>query len=667
MNNEINNFFPGRADTIIGQLKVTKLRSGTVAPLYPGVNPPTVSHSGGEVPAGYSLTMSTSGGTIYYTTDGSDPRIPVAQSGGGGAVTLVAEDAAKRVLVPTEPATSTPGSILYEYWTGIGGQAVSDLTSQADYPDNPDGSTELTLFEAQTDWNENFGARISGYVHPPATGNFSFWISSDDNSELWLSTDENPANKALIAWEDGWSPAREWQTGNEHSDPVYLEYGNKYYIEALMKEGTGGDNLAVTWDGPRMSHGEPIPGAFLSPPALPDSWTKLNYDDSSWPSYGSGNAGVGYEKNPGDPVNFSDLIDIDVESGMYGINGTCYIRIPFNVGTLDLNYLRLNIKYDDGFVAYINGSVVASRNFTGTPLWNSSAGGSHDDALARVFEEIDITQHINKLQLGSNVLAIHGLNYGAGSSDFLISAELVAGQAGQGDVSPTATAYTGPITLNKSTTIKARVLNGAWSALHESAYAVGPVLDNLRITEIMYHPRETGNPDDPNEEFIELKNIGATPINLDWVRFTNGVDFTFGDIDLGPGEYVVVVAKLSAFNAQYPSFSGLIAGEYTGTRLANNGERIELEDAIGRTIHNFRYKDGWRSITDGDGFSLTLIDPTNPDLDSWDEKDSWRSSVAYGGSPGWDDSGILPNPGAVVINEVLAHSHGIAADWIELY
>lgn len=70
--------------------------------------------------------------------------------------------------------------------------------------------------------------------------------------------------------------------------------------------------------------------------------------------------------------------------------------------------------------------------------------------------------------------------------------------------------------------------------------------------------------------------------------------------------------------------------------------------------------------TDGDGFSLTILDPDNHDPNSWDEKDSWRASAFVGGSPTWDDTGILPDPGSVVINELLAHSH-LGSDWIELY
>ena len=232
---------------------------------------------------------------------------------------------------------------------------------------------------------------------------------------------------------------------------------------------------------------------------------------------------------------------------------------------------------------------------------------------------------------------------------------------------PVGTPYSGPVVLTKSTHVKARVLAASeWSALNEATFAVGPVADNVRITEIMYHPQDTNDPNDPNTEFIELKNIGSSTLNLNLVRFTNGVDFTFpDDIDVPAGGYVVVVKDQNAFMSRYPGFAGVIAGEYTGS-LNNGGERIKLEDAIGQTIHDFEYKDGWRPITDGGGFSLTLIDPTNSDPNSWSEKDSWRPSAYLGGSPGWDDAGIVPNPGAVVINEVMAHSH-LAPDWVELY
>jgi hypothetical protein len=228
-----------------------------------------------------------------------------------------------------------------------------------------------------------------------------------------------------------------------------------------------------------------------------------------------------------------------------------------------------------------------------------------------------------------------------------------------GNVSPTAVLFDGmPIVMNKSFTVKARVLNGTtWSALHEATYADNEVVNSLRITEIMYHPS------DPNTEFIELKNIGAGTINLNLAALTNGISFTFSDINLAPNAFVVVVEDPAAFAVRYPTFSGTIAGQYTG-RLDNAGEKIKLVDAAGAVIHDFSYKDGWYDLTDGLGFSLTVRDPLQ-NLLLWDQNEGWRTSLYEGGTPGGEDSVLAA--GSIVINEVLAHSHETATDWIELY
>jgi len=234
-----------------------------------------------------------------------------------------------------------------------------------------------------------------------------------------------------------------------------------------------------------------------------------------------------------------------------------------------------------------------------------------------------------------------------------------------------AVSYGSSITVANTLQLRSRVLDGGeWSALSEAVYGIATVAENLRITEIMYHAADPPEPSDYNDgdfEYVELKNVGVEPINLNLVAFTNGVEFTFNaSVLLGTDEHVIVVKNEIAFATRYPTFSGVIAGEYSGS-LDNGGEEIDLKDALGAEIHDFDFDDKWRPHTDGDGFSLTIIDPLNPDPNSWDEKDSWRASVYPFGSPGEDDSGILPNPGAIAINEVMAHSHDTAPDWIELY
>jgi hypothetical protein len=149
------------------------------------------------------------------------------------------------------------------------------------------------------------------------------------------------------------------------------------------------------------------------------------------------------------------------------------------------------------------------------------------------------------------------------------------------------------------------------------------------------------------------------------VRFTNGVDFTFPPLELAAGQYVLVVKDIDAFTARYGTDLNIV-GEYSGN-LDNAGERIELQDAAGQTILNFKYNDNWYDITDGMDFSLTIKDPAAADPNLWDDKSGWRPSADAGGSPGWDDTGELPALGEVVINELLAHSHAGQPDWIELH
>ncbi|MHC4370328.1 MAG: lamin tail domain-containing protein [Planctomycetota bacterium] len=403
-----------------------------------------------------------------------------------------------------------------------------------------------------------------------------------------------------------------------------------------------------------------VPVSFMG-----DTWrSETVFDDRMWLECTGAPGGVGYENSlPYGAPSYGPLITLDLEGQMYARNTTCYIRIPFVCESDDFSSMTLKARYDDGFVAYLNGVEAARRNFNGTPTWNSNARASHSDSAAVQFESIDVSGSLGLLARGQNLLAIHGLNTSTTSSDLLISVELTAekgGLTGGGAVSPNVLQYTGPITLGHSAHVKARVLSGGtWSALNETIFAIGPIAENLRITEIMY------NPTDPNEEFIELRNIGAETINLNLVGFADGIDFTFPALDLAAGEHVVAVRDENAFEAKYGAAVN-VAGQYSGA-LNNAGERIILEDAIGRTVLDFTFEDCWRSLTDGEGFSLTVIDPADPDPNSWNEKSSWRPSAYMAGSPGHDDSGIIPDPGAVVINELLARAGDGTSDWVELY
>ncbi|MHC4111478.1 MAG: lamin tail domain-containing protein, partial [Planctomycetota bacterium] len=327
------------------------------------------------------------------------------------------------------------GTILREYWTGITGQSVSDLTGNSNYPDNPSGSSEPTLFEAPEGWGNYYGTRMHGFLYPPTSGSYTFWIASDDNSELWLSTDPDPANKSRIANVPQWTNSREWNRFESQQSPlIMLTYGQKYYIEALQKEGDGGDNLAVAWERPGFSR-EVIDGQYLSP------WT------GSW-------------------------VATDVQDDMLGVNASLWTRIEFiieegDVGAYDT--LMLRIKYEDGFVAYLNGQYLTKRNAPTSLNWNSTATLNRPVEDSSVFEKINLNAFLDTLQSGKNVLAIHALNDNKNDDDFLILPELVAAR---NRVVPEYFKTATPGTFNISGAIS--VVSDVWLSTERTFYAGPP-------------------------------------------------------------------------------------------------------------------------------------------------------------------------------------------------
>ena len=193
-------------------------------------------------------------------------------------------------------------------------------------------------------------------------------------------------------------------------------------------------------------------------------------------------------------------------------------------------------------------------------------------------------------------------------------------------VSDQASAYAAPVPIEKATHVRARVLDdGTWSALEEVTFSPRSVAEGLRITEIMYHPAG------PNAEFIELCNISDSPINIHLVQLTEGVSFTCPDVALAAGEHALVVEDTEMFESRYGQ--GLpILGQYAG-RLSNSGERLTLTDATGQTILDFAYGDDWFDVTDGEDYSLVVMDPSLA-TSLWSHKTNWGPSALPGGSPG---------------------------------
>ena len=386
-------------------------------------------------------------------------------------------------------------------------------------------------------------------------------------------------------------------------------------------------------------------------------------------AWSEGPTGIGFE-NAGE--DFRGIIGTDVEAEMANVSASVFLRVPFAIQTqaeLDaMAGLYLKMRYDDGFVAYLNGVEVARANAPTTVAWDSSATTSHPDAAALGFDLFDISARRNLLVVGENLLAIQGLNAGATSSDFLIMPRLMAvGPTAAPSMSPTALVYSGPITVDRSLTVKTRVSSptAGWSPLEEVEFTIGDLpaaRGNLAITEIHYHPLGAVTPGESGAgsgrgdfEFLELRNLAAVPIDLRGVAFAEGVDFSFSDSSavtrLTPGENVLLVTNLAAFTARYgEGAAARVAGVFgNGTQLSNSGERLLLVDRDGSPIEDFAFDDDapWPTTADGIGFSLERVGAAgggDPALAA-----SWRASRMLHGSPGYEpddadtDSDGLPD------------------------
>lgn len=172
-----------------------------------------------------------------------------------------------RLQLATEQSSDLPvkpsGEVALEVWNNIGGSSVAELV------DNPafkkPASASVTLNQLQyKNRGSQYGARIRGLLIPPQSGNYTFYIGSDDSSELWLSPNELAKDKAKISFVSGYVPEGRWDTPGQKSQPVTLKAKRPCYFEVLHKQGGGEDYLTVGWQLPDGTLERPITGSRLA-------------------------------------------------------------------------------------------------------------------------------------------------------------------------------------------------------------------------------------------------------------------------------------------------------------------------------------------------------------------------------------------------------------------
>jgi len=227
----------------------------------------------------HAASLSTDGRTVTLATTAQTPGTTYTLT-----VTGLRDTAATpNVIAPGSQLSFstfvlTRGFLRQELWRGIPGVVLADLTSNPRYPDSPDAVRHVTFAESPASFSDDYGVRLSGFLLPPVTGDYVFYLASDDEGALYLSTDSSPANLQLLAREPAWNGPRQWQDAVNQasrgspaaniSAPIHLAAGQRYYVAALMKEGGGGDHLAVIWQKPGdpgpENFSEPIPGTYLA-------------------------------------------------------------------------------------------------------------------------------------------------------------------------------------------------------------------------------------------------------------------------------------------------------------------------------------------------------------------------------------------------------------------
>jgi hypothetical protein len=229
-----------------------------------GVNAPVwvkLVHNGNDFAAYYSPDGA------GWTSIGPDETIPMISTGLAGLAVTAHNDALlntstfSNVTVSNTVALPPPAfGVFRQLWSNLDtslGNNLDELTNTTynpNWPNNPDLAYTKTYSSFETEANTgmiNYGQRLRAFVVPPTNGNYTFSIASDDTSDLFVSTDETPAGAALVAYVSSWTPFEAWYTlPGQQSAPIALQGGCRYYVEAIMQQGGGGDNLSVGWQLP---------------------------------------------------------------------------------------------------------------------------------------------------------------------------------------------------------------------------------------------------------------------------------------------------------------------------------------------------------------------------------------------------------------------------------
>ncbi|MFS4494807.1 PA14 domain-containing protein [Maribacter sp. 2308TA10-17] len=334
-----SDFIPVTGISISPSLTISE---NEIASISPSVSPSNASYpSVNYIVSDASVASVDTNGLVKGVSQGTVTITAKTNDGGFTAQAVV-------TVIAGNPSTcNASGTILMERYDEIGGLTISNLLNAKNYPDNPSNSSELSIFEIPKNQGDNYGVRVHGYLCPPETGTYYFYIAGNNHTELNLSTTEDSSDKVRIAHHESYASNRQWDKfATQKSQGILLQQGNRYYIEALMKEDAFGDNLAVAWRKPSDGNGEMptevLPGSVLSPFA--NSSKSLTAIVSELPSQDKNEPDLTISPNPASTEvnvvvsNFADVAEI--EYTIYTLSGIEVLSLKGYTGQMiDVSWL----------------------------------------------------------------------------------------------------------------------------------------------------------------------------------------------------------------------------------------------------------------------------------------------------------------------------------------
>lgn len=262
----------------------------------------------------------------------------------------------------TDPLVSDDltGRLSREVWLDIPGSKLSAMFNSPKFSRTPDVIELREGAVMPRGYADNYGQRVRGWITAPATGDYTFWIAGDNECELWLSTDASKFRRVRIASVPNWSAPGQWDKfPSQQSRRISLVAGERYFVEMLHKEGSGGDHLTMAWQTPE-GVSEVIPASVLSPYAedpddrdmdeLPDSWEIAHF--GSIDETPEGNPDGDFASNREEYLNGSNPVVLDSNAGYWQVERW-----------LDI-------------LATSTTKLLASNDFYGEPTTVSKLGGS---------------------------------------------------------------------------------------------------------------------------------------------------------------------------------------------------------------------------------------------------------------------------------------------------